>query len=95
VYRKEGHWFDAEKMEWVGMGRSYRGGKSRRYDRDEEQTENTKKKAVGRENANAKNNSRDEVKDDHLKPRNGGAVRRPRGSGDGLLITVWRLFVGV
>jgi hypothetical protein len=95
VYRKEEHWFDTEKKEWVEMSRSNRGGKSRQYDRHEEQAEKTRKKVAGRKMPNTKSNVRDEEKDGHLKARKGRTVRHLRGSGDSIFTVMSRLFVGV
>ncbi|KAJ4352028.1 mannosyltransferase [Didymosphaeria variabile] len=93
VYRKKGHWFDHERMEWVKMNQNAR-GKLRQDDKDEEQRETVKKTAAGKKRPNAKNDARDEEKDVHLKPREGRKVQHLRRSGDNVFDVVLGLFVG-
>ncbi|KAK7186664.1 hypothetical protein PSPO01_07198 [Paraphaeosphaeria sporulosa] len=103
VYRKEGHVFDKEKMEWVAMNRPSRNdeGEFRQGERHDKQREKAREKArkkaaaVGKKKPHAKSSARDEEKEGSLKLREERGGRRPRGNAESVRTVVWRLFVGV
>ncbi|KAF9732416.1 hypothetical protein PMIN02_005757 [Paraphaeosphaeria minitans] len=90
VYRKEGHVFDKEKMEWVAMTRPGQYGEGH-Y----KKTEKAKKKAAGTKNQSPNSNARDEGKEVRLKPKDGRGGQYLMGNAESVMTVVWRLFVGV
>lgn len=95
VYRKVGHWFDKERMEWVGMNRNNDAGKFRQGDRHDKETGKARKQAAGRKKPSAKSTAREEGKDGLSEPKERCKVQYPRRHDEGILNVIWRLFVGV